>query len=298
MSVFISYSHKDAGFVDRLAIRLLEHNIKVWKDAMKIIAGDSFVNKIKAGIEGASYFCIVLSQNALKSKWVKKEINQALIQESKQKGIGILPILIDDCEIPPLLSDRIFVDFRKDFHSGLIQILSVVGKKYNIDDSGRSATDTNYYFDYGIEQRFIDGRYFMQVDVVSYDSEEEFSILSQFKFYGNEHATREHFGLEEDESLRNYVLRACAQEFSVNPARIKVNTTDAKRAQLSIQDAQGVARFDVDVRVKWLGTASRETLLFNVGALFGQICALCGIDINQDDISVREEDCIHSNESD
>ena len=297
MSVFISYSHKDAGFVDKLAIRLIENNIKVWKDAMKIIAGDSFVSKIIAGIEGASYFCIVLSQNALKSKWVKEEINQALIQESKQRGIVILPILIDDCDVPPPLSDRIFVDFREDFHSGLKQILAVVGKKYNIEDSGRSATDTNYFFDYGIEQRFIDGRYFMQVDIVSYDNEEKFSILSQFKFYGNEHATREHFELEGDESLRNYVLKACAQEFAENPARIKVNTTDAQRAQFSIQDAQGEARFDVDVRVKWLGTASRETLLFNVGALFGQMCALCGIDISQDDISVREEDSIQTNES-
>ena len=79
----------------------------------KIIAGDSFVSKIKAGIEGASYFCIVLSQNALESKWVKEEINQALIQESKKSGIVILPILIDNCDFPPILSDRIFVDFRK-----------------------------------------------------------------------------------------------------------------------------------------------------------------------------------------
>ena len=75
-----------------------------------------------------------------------------------------------------------------------------------------------------------------------------------------------------------------------NPARIKVNTTDAKRAQFSIQDAQGVARFDLDVRVKWLGTASRETLLFSVGALFRQMWVLCGIDISQEDISVRGED--------
>jgi hypothetical protein len=69
------------------------------------------------------------------------------------------------------------------------------------------------------------------------------------------------------------------------------------RAQFSIQDAEGVARFDVDIRVKWLGTAPRETLLFNVGALFGQICALCGIEINQDDISVHDEDSIQPNES-
>lgn len=289
MSVFISYSHKDAEFVHRLSVRLVENNIKVWKDDMKIIAGDSFVSKIRAGIEGASYFCIVLSKNSLKSKWVREEINEALIHESKERGIVILPILVDDCEVPDLLSDRIFVDFRNDFDSGLEQILAVVGNRYNIGDAGRIDTDSRYYFDYGIEQRLVDGRYFMQIDVVSFDKEETFSILSQFKFYGNEHATREHFDLDEGESLRDFVLKACAEEFAANPVRITVNTTDAERARFAIQDAQGVARFDVEVRVKWLGTASRETLLFNVGALFDQICAHCGVDTSENVLLPRGE---------
>ena len=158
--------------------------------------------------------------------------------------------------------------------------MAVVGKKYNIEDSGRIDTDTNYFFDYGIEQSFIDGRYFMQVDVVSFDNEEKFSILSQFKFYGNEYATREHLDLEEDESIRDFVLKACAQEFALNPSRITVNTKEAKRARFSIQDAEGVARFDVEVRVKWIGAATRETLLYNVGAVFEQICGVIGIDIS------------------
>jgi hypothetical protein len=188
------------------------------------------------------------------------------------------------------LSDRIFVDFRKDFAAGLKQILTVVGAKYNLGDSGRSDADSEYFFDYGIEQKSVEGRYFMQVDVVSFDKEETFSILSQFKFYGNEHATREHFDLKEGESLRDFVLKACAQEFAAHPARVTVNTRDARTAQFVIQDAEGVGRFDVEVRVKWLGVASRETLLFNVGGLLGQICAVCGIDVGKGDSIARAED--------
>jgi hypothetical protein len=33
MSVFISYSHADQDFVDRLSLRLLNENIKVWRDS-------------------------------------------------------------------------------------------------------------------------------------------------------------------------------------------------------------------------------------------------------------------------
>lgn len=281
MSVFISYSHKDAAFVNRLSIDLIKNNVKVWKDSMKITAGDSLLSTIQAGIKGASYFCVVLSKNALQSKWVKKEISKAVVREATKKGIVILPILIEDCDVPPELSDKMFVDFRKDFASGLRKILAVVADKYNLGDSARIDTDSAYYFDYGIEQKLIEGRYFMQLDVVSFDKEETFSILSQFMFHGNEYATPEHFELQEGESLRDLVLKTCAEDFAARPSRILLKARDAQTARFTIGDAAGVVCFNVESRVKRLGDASRGTLLFNVGALFGQICATCGIKIDK-----------------
>lgn len=281
--LFISYSHKDAAFVDRLSTRLIEQNVKVWKDKWKIGVSDSFVEKIKAGIKGASYFCIVLSNNSLGSKWVKEEINLALVKESSERGIKILPLRLDDCEIPSALSDRIYVDFKTDFDSGFKQILTLVEDKYNIGDTGRSGLDSEYFFDYGIEQAIVDGRYFMQLDVVSYDKEETFVILSQFKFFGNELARHEHLGLEAGESIRNFILKACAEEFAVRPARVTVKRIDATKGRFEIQDTEGVPCFEVEVRIKLLGNTSRETVLFNVGALFAQICEVCGIDLNLGD---------------
>lgn len=292
MSIFISYSTKDAEFVERLSTSLIENNIKVWKDNHKIVIGDSLLNKIQAGIEGASYFCIVLSKNSLESDWVKTEMNYALRDESQKRGMMIIPIMIDDCKIPPFLSDIKAVDFRKDFTAGLNQILAVVQDKYNIGDSGRIGTDSDYFFDYGIEQKMIAGNYCMQIDVVSFDKEEAFSILSQFKFYGNELATREHFDLKEDESMRDYILKACAEAFSTNPARVLINTKDAKEAKFQIQDSEGVDCFKAEARIKWLGAGSRDTLLFNVGALFVQICKDCGICLSDDNSVVYEDNVV------
>ncbi|PQP35059.1 hypothetical protein C6A37_04505 [Desulfobacteraceae bacterium SEEP-SAG9] len=277
MSVFISYSHKDSAFVDRLAIALIDKNIKVWKDGWKTLAGDSFVKKIQSGIEGASHFCLVLSQHARESKWVEREIKQALLQESKDDGIVILPIRIDDCTVPDSLSDRLYVDFRSDFDEGVKHIIAAVGPRYNRGDVGRINSESRYFLDYGIEERVIDGKYFMQLDVISYDIEETFSILSQFIFRGNEHATSEQFELGPEETLREFVLLACAQEFIANPARITLNVRESKHARFDIQDADGIGRFDIDVRIKWLGAPSRSSVLFDVGALFGQICETMGI---------------------
>ncbi len=100
MSVFISYNHKDSAFVDKLALELVRNNIKVWKDKWKITVGDSIINKIESGIICATYLIIVLSKNSVQSDWVRKELNAALIREVDDKKIKILPIIIDDCEIP------------------------------------------------------------------------------------------------------------------------------------------------------------------------------------------------------
>jgi hypothetical protein len=48
MSVFISYSHADQDFVDSLSLRLLNENIKVWRDEYKLSAGESLTARITA----------------------------------------------------------------------------------------------------------------------------------------------------------------------------------------------------------------------------------------------------------
>ena len=280
MSLFISYSNKDAEFVDKLALHLIEKNIKVWKDKWKIITGDSFVRKIQSGIRGASFFCIVLSVNSLESEWVRKELRLAVDEEMKGGKITILPILIDNCEIPTSLDDRLYADFRQDFDFGLNKIIQVVGRHYNIIDYGRiepDESDTSYYFDYGFEEEIIDGKYSLQIDIVSFDSEENHSVLTQFFISGTEDGTREHLGLSDDESLRDLVLRTCNSEFSARPARILLNAKAPKKAHFTILDADGEICFNVNSRIRWLGISSGSTMIFNVGALFELMCKNLGL---------------------
>lgn len=280
MSLFISYSHKDAEFVDKLASSLIEKNIKVWKDKWKTLTGDSFVREIQAGIKGANFFCVVLSNNSLESKWVSEEIKLAIEEESKADKLTILPILIDDCQLPTSLHDRLFADFRSDFDFGLNQIVKAVGRYYNIVNYGRIEPDESavpYYFDYAFEGKMIDGKYFLQIDIVSFDLEEKHSVLAQFFISGTEHGTREYLEGANNESLRDLILSTCNSEFSARPARIKLNAKFPERAHFVIHDADGEICFNVDSRIRWLGISSGSTMLFNVGALFNQMCKDLGI---------------------
>ncbi len=280
MSLFISYSHKDGEFVDKLVLRLIEKNIKIWKDKWKTLTGDSFVREIQAGIKGATFFGIVLSVNALESEWVTEELRLAVDEESKGGQITILPIRIDNCEIPVSLKDRLYADFREDFDLGLNQIIRVVGRHYNVVDYGRiepDETDTPYYFDYGFEEKDIGGKYSLQVDIVSYDLEESHSVLTQFFISGTEYGTREHLELSDEETLRDLILRTCKSEFDARPARITLKAKAPERAHFTIFDADGEVCFNVNLRIRWLGISSGSTMIFNVGALFESICKDLGI---------------------
>jgi hypothetical protein len=122
-SVFISYSNKDRAFVERLALDLKAKGLRVWYDQWELKVGDSLIGKIGTGIKAHDYLVVVLSRSSVRSEWVRKELSAALMRELQEKRVVVLPVLIEDCEIPPLISDKVFADFRGDYRSGLNKLL-------------------------------------------------------------------------------------------------------------------------------------------------------------------------------
>jgi len=122
-SVFISYSHKDRPFVERLATDLKAKGLHVWYDQWELKVGDSLVDKINLGIKFQDFLIVVLSKSSVKSEWVKKELNAGLIKELQERRVVVLPAVIEDCDIPPLLSDKVYADFRKSYSTELNKLL-------------------------------------------------------------------------------------------------------------------------------------------------------------------------------
>jgi len=124
--VFLSYSSKDSEFVDRLVADLYENDVKVWIDNDAIKVGDSIIEKINEGIGKNDFLGIVLSPNSMASGWVMKELNAALVKEVNERFVFVLPILMKNCEIPLIIADKKYADFRKQYSTGLNQLLDVV----------------------------------------------------------------------------------------------------------------------------------------------------------------------------
>jgi hypothetical protein len=136
--VFISHSYQDKKFVNQLTSRLREDGIQVWTDEKELAVGDNIQEKISDAIKKTDYFIVVLSKNSTNSNWVNFELSATRLKEISQEQNIILPVLIEDCEIPFSLRDRLYSDFRHSFDEGYFKLINALKtqttKKYQETD--------------------------------------------------------------------------------------------------------------------------------------------------------------------
>jgi len=125
--IFISHSSKDQEAVLRLAEDLKRAGVEVWLDQYEIQVGDRITQKVQEGLKDARYLTVWLTREAIGSGWVQNEWQSKFSVEIAGGQKVILPLLAEDCEMPPLLADRKYADFRTDYSQGLSQLLQVAG---------------------------------------------------------------------------------------------------------------------------------------------------------------------------
>lgn len=132
---FLSHSSKDKGFVRRLAADLVAQGVKVWLDEQQILVGDSIPERIAQGLAESDFFLIVVSRNSVESSWVKKELNSALVHEIERRKVKVMPIRLDDAQVPDSIIDKAYADFRGSYEDGFRNLLgSIKAREVTGDD--------------------------------------------------------------------------------------------------------------------------------------------------------------------
>ena len=129
MKIFISYSHKDFSVAYDLNRDLRACGIDVWLDEHEIKVGDSIPFRISQGLKDSQYVVFLMSSNSVHSPWVGREWLSAIMRDIAQEKTFLLPVLLDDCEIPAIIQDKLYADFRKGYLSGLSQLISVFAEQ-------------------------------------------------------------------------------------------------------------------------------------------------------------------------
>jgi tetratricopeptide (TPR) repeat protein len=139
-TVFISYSHKDEIWKDRLRphLGLLEKDgrLTVWDDR-GIDGGATWYDEIKRVMEDAEVAVCLISADYLNSDFCVKEEIPYLLERRKQEGMLLLPVLIRPClwtsldwlkalQMLPRDGKSVAVDFKDDWDTPFVLVADSV----------------------------------------------------------------------------------------------------------------------------------------------------------------------------
>lgn len=115
--------------IRKLASDLMAHGIDIWLDEWEIDVGEVITEKIQDGLSQCTHVGVCLTNHSVKSGWVAREWQAKIFQEITFHRIMVLPILLEDCEVPLFLSDKMRADFRYKYEDGFSQLVRALKKK-------------------------------------------------------------------------------------------------------------------------------------------------------------------------
>lgn len=127
--VFISHANQDSAFAERLAGDLRHCGADVWLDATHIGPGN-FVQRINEALNARDVLVLVLTPNALASRWVPDEMDAALVRYKQgfmQAPIVVLAKPVPLRDIPALWTTYNRIDATSDYDRALPTIARALG---------------------------------------------------------------------------------------------------------------------------------------------------------------------------
>ena len=265
MPIFISYSHSDREFVNKLGAHLVKNRARVWVDHWELNVGDSLIERIQAAIEDARGLLVVLSKSSVESEWCKKELSAGLIRELEERRVIVLPVLIEDCDIPMFLRDKLYADFRSDFDDGLKVILEAIARVTS-DTLGRfgdAKALTDWSIDYGLDG----GRFRLRVTLIEHGTDLPHMILTEIHAIANDAATDRqalYAKLGMADFGRLLIVFALAELCVLNKVIITLPDSTPKDVRFAINDSKSGIGYDTMILSRRVGEDNGKTIAVDI----------------------------------
>ena len=187
MPIFISYSHNDKAFVDRLATQLVRRNVNVWLDRWELSVGDSIVERVQEAVDGASALLVILSKASVASEWCKKELSAGLLRELEERRVVVMPLLLEECDVPVFARGKMFADFRSNFDDGLTAVVEGIAKVTT--PSLARFKEPAYHTDWSIDWGDVNGQRAIILNYVQQPVKQPYTCLTNIEILANIAAT-------------------------------------------------------------------------------------------------------------
>lgn len=265
MPVFISYSHADKTFVNKLAAHLVKRNAHVWVDSWELNVGDSIIGRVQEAIQDSSALLVILSKASVQSEWCKKELSAGLMRELDEKRVIVLPVLFEDCEIPIFLREKMYADFREDFDKGVSAVVDAIAKVTN-SDQGRIHTGSGN-IDWAEDWMFHDGLFILNFTIIESSPDWPFTLLTEVTLHCNDVITsryKKYVEAELDWLGRGVVTEALADLADAEDIRLLLENQFPKIHKACLVDPHRGAEYNIIIRCRRLGEDNGKNQLVNI----------------------------------
>jgi hypothetical protein len=273
MPIFISYSHQDSDFAIKLASQLVQHKAHVWIDKWELQVGDSIIARIQDAIENASALLVILSKASVESEWCKVELESGLHRELDEKRVVVLPVLLEDCDIPPFLKRKIYADFRKNYDKGLQSILTAVAS-ITSDSLGRHKGD-KLHVDWSVDHGVIEGNFALEITVVEQATNVPYSTLTTIRIIGDDNLTQRH-QMFDDAGLgwfhRTVTICSLAMAANEQDTRLLLEDENRKETNFVMSDPKSGVHWVAHVTSRRLGMDTGQSILIDIGGQLNIVC--------------------------
>lgn len=127
--IFLSHSHRDDEFTNKLAADLRAAGVDVWLDQSDVNSGD-FMERINEALRTREWMVLVQTPEALRSSAVRSEVNAALSLVFRRSMRGVVRVVAAPCdpaEVPATWSTLPAFDATADYQKALAGVLAAIG---------------------------------------------------------------------------------------------------------------------------------------------------------------------------
>jgi len=272
MPIFISYSHENKEFVDKLTMQLVAHNVNIWLDRWELNIGDSLLAKIQEAVNGANALLVILSKTSVASDWCKNEINAGLLRELEERHVLVMPVMLEDCDVPIFVRGKLYADFRKSFDDGLRTILEGIAKVTN-ENQGRYK-GPEYHTDWAIDWGDLSGLFSVRLTYVEQAQNQPYTVLTVVTIMSSPRATEiyEEYSVSGKGSEGRFRIVSKLHDFLERTEDLRPRLSDQfeKTMVATVAGEDLGEEYQVHVSARRLGEDTGRDILVNTSNLIRQ----------------------------
>jgi hypothetical protein len=195
------------------------------------------------------------------------------MRELGEKRVLILPVLVEDCEIPIFLREKMYADFRGKFADGVKPLVEALARVTN-PDQGRIRSD-EWNIDRAETWGYDDeGRYHLEYTLVESGPNRPFTFLTEILVTCNEEATLRYKAYEQ--AGLDWVGRLIIAEVLTELAakeKLDLLIRDQRPVGINIrmQDKSSAMSYDLMIRTRRLGEDNGKDQLIHITNYLRQI---------------------------